>query len=406
MTCTTAKAAVAFCLAALDPDTLQPLAQWTASNRTTVSTYWQIMGDNIVLPTIEGVIVELERVGTGSHTTFRNIREIDLSNRIARGSMLAMAGYTDDGNLWFAATPAPLVGVFGTNSSTIGYIDRAGGIHSVALDNHVIENGIAVNGKAIYVVTGPSGTEDHANAAGYLYAFQVDVNDGVKISYKERYSAGSGIKPGGLARGSGATPGLLGQRYIALTDNADEQVNLKVYRQVGAMVDNQSNFVCSIPLFKSNASGNEASLTTHYDGTTYSAMITNSYNSPSVLDATSDINGKQNDLSVASPGVSRIQITEDGTCSLVWELPVRATMTTLSTSNGLLYAYTQDNDLAKKGKYVWYVAAFDYATGVEVWRHRIGAGGIFNPGMSHIQLGPNNRIYEGVVGGLTWLEDA
>lgn len=407
MSCTTDKADVAFCLAALDPDTLDPLARWSVSNRTTVSNYWQIMDDNIVMPTLEGVIVELERVDTGSKTTFRHIREIDVSNRIAQGSILAMAGYTDDRNLWFAATPAPLVGVFGTNSSTIGYIAPDGAVHSIALDNHVIENGMAVNGKAIYVVTGPSGTEDHADAVGYFYAIQAGVDGGVKISWKEKYSAGSGVKPGGLARGSGATPGLLGQKYVAITDNADEQINLNIYRQVDAMGNNEKSFVCSVPLFKPNASGNEASLTTHFDGTTYSAMVTNSYNSPTFLDvSTGDINGKQNDLSVAAPGVDRIEVTEDGECTLVWELPLRVTMATLSTANGLLYAYTQDNDLAKDGEYVWYIAAFNYTTGDEVWRNRIGAGGIFHPGMSHIQLGPNKRIYEGVVGGMTWLEDA
>lgn len=407
MACATDKAAVAFCLGALDPETLEPLKKWSVANRTTVSNYWQILDDNIVMPTLEGVIVELQRVGTGSKTTFRDVREIDVSNHIAQGSILAMNGYTADGNLWFVATPAPLVGVFGENSTTIGYVEPKGTIHTISLKNHVVENGMAVNGNVIYVVTGPSGTEDHADAVGYFYAFQAGTDGGVKISWKEEYSAGSGIKPGGLARGSGATPGLLGQKYIAMTDNADTQINLNVYRQVGAMGDNKSAFVCSVPLFKPNASGNEASLTTHYDGTTYSAMITNCYNSPTFLDvASGGLNGKHNDLTVTSPGVDRVEVTEDGKCSLVWELPLRATMTTLSTSNGLLYTYTQDYDLAKAGEYVWYIAAFNYTTGDEVWRNRMGAGGIFHPGMSHIQLGPNGRIYEGVVGGTTWLEDA
>ncbi|KAL2682318.1 hypothetical protein Neosp_006768 [[Neocosmospora] mangrovei] len=407
MACATEKADVAFCLAALDPDTMEPLVHWSAPNRTTVSNYWQIIGQKIILPTLEGFVVELERVGTGSETTFRNVREIDLSNTVATGSIIAQAGYTDDGNLWFAATPAPLVGVFGTNSSTVGYIEPDGAIHSISLDNHVIENGVAVNGKTVYIVTGPSGSEDHPDAAGHFYAFQAGKNGEVVVSYNETYPAGSGIKPGGLSRGSGSTVGLLGQKYVAITDNADDRINLVVYRQADAIGENESSFVCSVPLFQHNGSANEAALTTHFDGTTYSAMITNCYNSPSFKDMdSSDINGRQNDLSVTSPGVTRVQVTEDGECSVVWDLPLIATMTTLSTSSGVLYAYTQDIDLAKNGEYVWYVAAFNYTTGEEAWRKRVGAGGVFYPGLSHIQLGPKGRIYEGVVGGVAWMEDS
>lgn len=406
MSCDTNQAAIAFCLSALDPDTLSPLAQWSAPNRTTISNYWQIIDGKIIMPTLEGLIVEVEIVGTGSKTAFRRIREIDVSDVMTAGSILATAGYTDDGNLWFTATPAPLVGLPGTNTSTIGYVGPDDAVYSISLDNEVIENGMAVNGKTIYISTGPSGSEDHPDAAGHFYAFQADKKGGVKISYREEYSAGSGIKPGGLARGSGATPGLLGQKYVAITDNADEQINLVVYLQADHVAENETSFVCSIPLFKPNASGSEASLTTHFDGKTYSAMITNCYNSPTFLDGGNDINGRQNDLSVAAPGVARIKVTEDGDCSLAWELPVRATMTTLSTSNGLLYAYTQDNDLAKEGLYMWYIAAFDYTTGKEVWRSRVGAGGVFHPGVSHIQLGPGGRLYAGVRGGMTWLQDS
>ncbi|KAJ3548533.1 hypothetical protein NM208_g962 [Fusarium decemcellulare] len=406
MSCETSQATIAFCLSALDPDTLNPLARWSAPNRTTVSTYWQIIDGKIIMPTLEGFILEVERVATGSETTFRRIREIDVSDLMTAGAILATAGYTDDGNLWFTATPAPLVGLPGTNTSTIGYVSPDNAVYSIALDNHVIENGMAVNRKTIYVVTGPSGVEDHSDAAGYFYAFQAAGKGGVSISYKEKYSAGSGIKPGGLARGSGATPGLLGQKYVAITDNADEQINLVVYLQADHAAENESSFVCSVPLFKPNGSGNEASLTTHFDGNTYSVMITNSYNSPTFLDVGDNVNGRHNDLSVAAPGVARIEVTENGDCSLAWELPVRATMTTLSTSSGLLYAYTQDNDLAKEGLYVWYIAAFNYTTGDEVWRSRVGAGGAFHPGVSHIQLGPGGKIYEGVVGGMAWLQDA
>lgn len=81
-------------------------------------------------------------------------------------------------------------------------------------------------------------------------------------------------------------------------------------------------------------------------------------------------------------------------------------MTTLSTGSGLFYVYTQDEELASQGQYVWYVAAYDFTTGEEAWRARMGAGGSYHPGVSHIHLGPNGRIYEGVHGGMAWMEDS
>ncbi|KAK1503490.1 hypothetical protein CTAM01_04802 [Colletotrichum tamarilloi] len=409
--CVSSQAPIGFCLAALDPETMDVLVQWTApAGRTAVSNYWQVVDNHVVMPTLEGFIMEIQRLGTGTSTTFTQIREVDVSSRLPPGSIIAMAGYTDDENLWFVATPAPLVGLEGSNTTTIGYVQPDGTIFSTALDNQIVENGMAVNGKNIYVLTGPAGPEDHADARGHFYAFQADTANGggVVAAWNETYLAGSGIKPGGLSRGSGATPSLLGQKYVAMTDNADSQINLNVYRQASAMAEGQtSSFVCSVPLFTPGASLNEASLTSHFDGTTYSAMIPNCYNSPSFLDVSEDdVNGSYNNLTQVTPGVARVRVNADESCELVWDLPIVATMITLSTSNGILYAYTQDRELAVGGEYVWYIAAFDYASGQEIWRKRVGAGGVFNPGPSHLQLGANGRIYEGIVGGVAWVEDS
>ncbi|KAJ0298200.1 hypothetical protein COL516b_010123 [Colletotrichum fioriniae] len=411
MECVSAQAPIGFCLAALDPETMDVLVQWTASEgRTAVSNYWQVVDNHVVMPTIEGFIMEIQRLGTGASTTFTQVREVDVSSRLPSGSIIAMAGYTEDENLWFVATPVPLVGLEGTNTTTVGYVQPDGTIFSTALESQIVENGVAVNGKNIYVVTSPSGSEDHADARGHFYAFRADTANGggVVAAWHETYLAGSGIKPGGLSRGSGATPSLLGQKYVAITDNADTQINLNVYRQASAMTEGQeSSFVCSVPLFSPGASLNEASLTTHFDGTTYSAMIPNCYNSPSFLDVSEDdVNGSYNNLTQVAPGVARVRVNADESCELVWDLPIVATMVTLSTANGILYAYTQDRELAVGGEYVWYIAAFDYVSGQEIWRKRVGAGGVFNPGPSHIQLGANGRIYEGIFGGVAWVEDS
>ncbi|KAK1638904.1 hypothetical protein BDP81DRAFT_459516 [Colletotrichum phormii] len=383
MECVLSQAPIGFCLAAVDPETMDVLTQWTApAGRTAISNDWQVVDNHVIMPTLEGFIMEIQRFGTGASTTFTQ----------------------------FVATPAPLVGLQGTNTTTVGYVQRDGTIFSASLDNQIVENGMAVNGKNIYFITGPSGSEDHADASGHFYAFQADTANGggVIAAWNETYLAGSGVKPGGLSRGSGATPGLLGQKYVAMTDNADSQINLNVYRQASAMTEGQnSSFVCSVPLFEPGASLNEASLTTHFDGTTYSAIIANCYNSPSFLDVSDDdVNGSFNNLTQVATGVARVRVNADESCELGWDLPIVATMVTLSTTNGILYAYTQDRELAVGGEYVWYIVAFDYVSGQEIWRKRVGAGGVYNPGPSHLQLGANGRIYEGIVGGVAWVEDS
>ncbi|KXH55501.1 hypothetical protein CSAL01_05331 [Colletotrichum salicis] len=393
MECVSSQAPIGFCLAAVDPETMDVLTQWTAPvGRTAISNYWRVVDNHVIMPTLEGFIMEIQRFGTGASTTFTQVREVDVSARLPSGSIIARAGYTDDDdNLWLR--PA-----------------RRHNLQRVPGQPNRRKRHGRQREKNIYVITGPSGSEDHADARGHFYAFQANTANGggVIATWNETYLAGNGVKPGGLSRGSGATPGLLGQKYVAMTDNADSQINLNVYRQASAMTEGQnSSFVCSVPLFEPGASLNEASLTTHFDGTTYSAIIANCYNSPSFLDVSDDdVNGSFNNLTQVATGVARVRVNADESCELIWDLPIVATMVTLSTTNGILDAYTQDRELAVGGEYVWYIAAFDYVSGQEIWRKRVGAGGLYNPGPPHLQLGANGRIYEGVVGGVAWVEDS
>ncbi|KAH8595441.1 hypothetical protein B0O99DRAFT_686857 [Bisporella sp. PMI_857] len=395
-----------FCLAALDHETLEPLAIWTTPNRTMVSNYMQYKDNHAVLPTLEGYIVDVERVGN----SFKVAREIDISSTLPSGSIIASVGYAADGNLWFTATPAPLIGIEGMNTSTIGYVDQSGAVHTIKIANGLIENSFALNNGTLYVATGPAGLEDHAGATGNFYAFRAGgANEGIRIMYNETYSAGDGRKPGGLSRGTGSTPSLLGSKYVAITDN-NADLNLVVYRQVDESYEPSagSSTVCTIRIFPPGAGSNEAALTTHYDGEKYTAVIANNYNAPSLsfLNSATDINNAaSNNFSQMAPGLVRIDVSEDGACSVGWELEIRIGTSTLSTITGLLYVYTQDNDLAKQGEYVWYIAAIDHATGKEVWRVKVGAGGVFNSGVSHMQLAPGGAVYQGVVGGAAWVKD-
>ncbi len=72
-------------------------------------------------------------------------------------------------------------------------------------------------------------------------------------------------------------------------------------------------------------------------------------------------------------------------------------MATLSTENGLVYAYAQDEELALQGEWVWYAVAIDFATGKEVWRMRTRTGGNFNDNFQASTLSPDGRFIQGGV---------
>ena len=123
-------------------------------------------------------------------------------------------------------------------------------------------------------------------------------------------------------------------------------------------------------------------------------------------DVSNNINGVFNSFASLAPGIDRVGISLDGHCALRWESEIRSTsVLSLSTSNGVVYTYTQDDTLALDGQYVWYFTAINFTTGEEIWRARAGAGRNFNNNFSPTQLAPNGMLYQILAAGVTWLKD-
>ncbi|KAL6415764.1 hypothetical protein AUP68_02331 [Ilyonectria robusta] len=399
-----------FCIAALDPETLDTLATWAPENQTLFTPYATAANRTIVLPTLQGHIFEVERVDGVKGTTLRQLRDIDLTGALPEGHSPSSSYYDEDGNIWFSAVRLASTGLI-EDSSILGYVTPNGTIQTTRIDNQRIENSMAVNGKTIYINSGPLAS-NVANDTGNMIAFQASAIGDIEPIWLETYSAGSASKPGGFARGSGSTPALIGDKFVAMTDNADVQVNLVVYRQVEDYQNNLpeggSSFVCQVPLFQPNASANENAMVGYFDGSTYSVVINNNYGAPEMqnLGDVDDINGDFNNLASLAPGITRVDISEDGDCKVRWTLQVRSTsVLSLSTANGLVYSYTQDEELAEDGEYVWYFTAIDFKTGELAWRIRSGAGGNYNNNVAPTQMSPNGGLYQVVLGGVTWLRD-
>ena len=101
---------------------------------------------------------------------------------------------------------------------------------------------------------------------------------------------------GSINQGSGTTPTLLGDRYITVTDNADERINLLVYRRQPDF--NGQRLICTVPLFESQQSaqklhGRLGSL----------IIIENNFGYSSAV--------QQKEWDVIPGGITRIDIRED-----------------------------------------------------------------------------------------------
>lgn len=410
----TASGTTTFGLAAVDADTLEIQASWSPPNGDVLNfSYMELSLDNstIVVASKRGNLYVVQRTCTDgkpglelSHTY--NLTEAGV---LAKGELGLNSGTDGDGNIWFTTGGLLAQGGPGDpeqNSTTIGYIEPSGAIHTLHIANQMIENGMAISGTNVFIVTGPSGADDHEDAIGYMLALSPGEGTTITTTWNETYSAGSFRKPFAFARGSGSTPTLLGDQYVVITDNADNQINLIVYHQAAAT--NAPQMVCSTPVFKNGSGNNDVGTVAHLDDDTYGVVIMNNYNLPPLFSGTgSPNNASYANLSVMASETIRVNISADGSsCKLAWDTPIRIqSVPILSTKTGLVYGYTQDEDSAIQGLWEWYVAALDWRTGEVTWKVRTGAGGVYGDNYLPGALGPDGTFYQGVLEGVVMVKD-
>ncbi|KAI0127074.1 hypothetical protein BJ170DRAFT_630969 [Xylariales sp. AK1849] len=408
-------------IAAYNPETLAAVATWfpNDASQTLNLAYMEMRLEDktVLVPTKQGRIYVVQRRDDNGTAQLTQLREVDLASQdvLGHGELLLNSVFDTAGNIWFTSG-----GVLGNGdqpqpSSTIGYVEPNGTIHKLHIPGQMVENGIALNGTTAYVVTGPSVSNSTSNSTtsqpldktGYMFSFTVCSGNEIAILWKTAYDAGSQLKPGAFARGSGTTPALLGSQYIAITDNADGRVNLVILRQ-DAQKGPKKQVFCQVPLFEQNASANEIGPTVHFDGQSFGVMIVNNYNAVPLIKSggsNADLNGPSNNMTGMAGGLVRVDVTGCG-CNVRWELAEKMkSVPTLSTGTGLVYGYVQDEALAEDGQYTWYVAAIDWRSGDLLWKARTGSGQTFNDNFAAASIGPNGRIYQSIYGGTVWLED-
>ena len=270
-----------------------------------------------------------------------------------------------------------------------------------------IQNSFSVGPDGVYIVSNMALCKLQFNAE--TKKIELDAN------WKETYPQGDlvydndrKIKPGHLNDGSGTTPTLIGDRFVAIVDNGPEYVHLNVFRQ------NDGTLVSKLPLFEPGKGAVENSVVAYKDqlivGNTYG------YIDPFKENATAG-------------GIMRFDYDETADTYIKREgwpaaghIDGKTATPKLSTPRGLIYVYQREEELTQ-GHHDWVLTAIDFRTGWRVFsikgyfnkgefddnvtriveRAALGKGNydrkVFNNIWGTFTFGPDNTVYLGAYRG-------
>ena len=270
-----------------------------------------------------------------------------------------------------------------------------------------IQNSFSVGPDGVYIVS---------NMALYKLRFNADSKKiELDTSWKPTYSQGDlvydndrKIKPGHLNDGSGTTPTLIGDRFVAIVDNGPEYVHLNVFRQ------NDGTLVSKLPLFGAGKGAVENSVVAYKDH----LIVGNTYGYVDPF--------KENPT---AGGIMRFDFDhEAGEYKVVEGWPAaghidgKTATPKLSTPRGLIYVYQREEELTQ-GHHDWVLTAIDFRTGWRVFsikgyfnkgefddnvtriveRAALGKGNydrkVFNNIWGTFTFGPDNTVYLGAYRG-------
>lgn len=271
---------------------------------------------------------------------------------------------------------------FITRSGLVGVADRDGSdIAVVALAGEGIDNALAVSAWGVFVAS------NHA-----MYRFSRSADGRPQVDWREVYDRGSAPKPGTMGHGTGTTPTLLGNDFVAITDNADGRIKVVVYRQQPAA--GESPLFCQLPVFKPDRGTSENSLVAFGD----SFIVENNFGYQGPYDNFD-----------AEPGLARIDIDRSAdSCALAWEnleISGPSSVPKASLANGLMYIYGRD-DSNPADMHAWYLIAVDLGTGELAFKVLTGVGKKFNNHYGSISITPDGAAYIGILGGIVKVWDA
>ena len=264
-----------------------------------------------------------------------------------------------------------------TRNGRLGTLDpRSGRVAMLALHGEEIQNALAMDSRAVYVLS------DHAQ-----YAFAAGADGRPRQLWRSAYDRGTGRKIGSINQGSGTTPTLLGSDWLTFADNADGRINIVVLSR------NDGRRVCAVPVFKEGASATDNSMI----GWGRSIILENNARFKSAHE--------QKDWDAIAGGVVRVDVREDESgCDTVWtsQLKVPSVVPKLSAASGIAYFYSFDRVTDPDGRpdQDWSIVGLDFRTGRQIIKIPTGRGKAFDNNWASMSIAPNGDFYAGMLGGL------
>jgi len=362
-----------------DPTTLKQIASYRLPNRpVSLNLFSDFSGggyfyldhlDRAVIPTGDRHIhvVAQNEAGNG----FVRERDHDLTGEMAQDDKIVSALPAWTGEI-----------VFVTERGVVGAVaPESGAVKKLPLDE-TITNSFAVDETGgIYIVTTKA-----------IYRLDLADTGAPEVTWREEYANTGVTKPGQTSPGSGTTPTLVNDEWVAITDNADP-MNIVVYRRGADMTGERK--VCSVSVFEKGASATDNSLI----AADRALIVTNNYGYRGPVQSLAG--------SVSEPGIDRVDIDADGSgCHVVWQNRTErspSAVPKMSLANGLVYIVSREKDGLSDS---WYLNALDFRTGDSVFKQRYGTGFGHNVNYAPVSLGPDGTAYVGVLGGLVRIADA
>ncbi|MDK8450151.1 6-pyruvoyl tetrahydrobiopterin synthase [Corynebacterium mastitidis] len=302
---------------------------------------------------------------------------LDLTRFLGRREGDQVVGLVPDwrGRVWVAS-----------GQGQVAVIDESThSLHAIALgEGERIDNSISAAPEGVSVITSRA-----------IYLLDAQPGQAPQVVWRREYDAGSARKPGQLAWGSGASPtffGPGGSDYLMLSDNADEQEKLIVYRTA------TGEKVGEAGLFTPGASGTENSMIGV--GSTVIGASTYGYPYPRYPENAGESVPKEAPF---APGLERWDVTDSGLVN-VWkrEDVYSAAVPRLSCPDGLVYTCERRPGVLGNGVKV-HAVAIDAATGETTYEQELpGLVTVF--GVDTLQMvgtiSPGEVWWQGTIGGV------
>jgi hypothetical protein len=331
--------------------------------------------DQAVIPTHTRQIWIVAEVEGPHGPRFELVPRYDLSPVVPEEDTIVSALPDAQGLLWFV-TAGGIVGTLEPDQGTLA---------SLRLEGERISKSLAVDPVAerggVFIVS------DYA-----LYRFDASPDGAPAITWRESYDRGSRLKPGQLQVGSGTTPTLMGSQFVAITDNAEPQMHVLVYRRAPEVEGSRP--ICAEPVFEPGMSATENSLI----ATDRSIIVENNYG---YTGPEATVFGR-----TTAPGIARIDLDDEGGCHTVRTSQERvpSVVSQRSLATGLVYTSTKDPRPATTD--AWYFTAINFHPGATVFKQLAGTGILYNNDYAGLYLGPDGTAYVGVLGGLVAIRDS